>query len=761
MGPGHTAPSSTDGAVGPGPAYSRLAQRDPSAIGADARAARADALDDWLRRLLPPAFTGRPTGLALVAVGGLGRRECTPHGDLDLILLHSGVAGVDELAASLWYPIWDARMGLDHSTRTVAESLDAAHDDVKVALGLLDARHVAGDAALTAQLARSAVDQWRRTGRRQLLRLRELCEERHAAHGELAYLLEGDLKEAAGGLRDVGVLRGIGVAGVADALPPQVRAAATRLLDVRDALHVSIGRRNDRLRAQERSQVAELLGLADGDALLRRIGLDARTVSWSLTDAWRSVQRWHGPTGRGVDPRAAEAAAIRRPIARDVVAVNGEIVLARAAVGPQPDPSLSLRVAAAAAQHHMPIARATLEWLARFCPPLPTPWPASARTAFLTLLGAGTGLVPAWEACDRFGLTSQWLSQWTRLRGTPQHHPVHRYTLDRHLVQAAANAATWSREVARPDLLVLGALLHDVGKGLPGDHSEIGADLVVEIGTAIGLPTADVATISDLVRHHLLLPDVATRRDLDDPATIAQVVKAVGDVGTLELLHMLARSDAAATGPAAWSAWKSKLIDDLVNRVRAVLGGAEPPAPAAPDPALVAGPLPVVQVADDWVALAAQDRRGLLAAVAGCLATHRLEIVAVNSSTIGDRAIFECAVNARYGAAPDRELLAADLRRVGLDQLPAPRRLATAGGGRAATVAPRVIWAEATDAQVLELRATDSPGLLYRVTSALAELGVDVRTARVSTLGADVVDAFYLVGDFDRAEVEAAVLAAA
>jgi [protein-PII] uridylyltransferase len=755
MSPGNVTQSVPDSTAGPGLTYARLSERDPDSIGPAARLARAAELDAWLARLMP----NRP-GVALVAVGGLGRRECTPHGDLDLILVHSGVPGVDELAASLWYPIWDARIGLDHSTRTVAESLDAAHDDVKVALGLLDARHIAGDPALTAQLSRAAVDQWRRTAPRQLTRLRELCEERHRAHGELAYLLEGDLKEAAGGLRDVGVLRGIGMAGLADASPPAVRAAATRLLDCRDALHISIGRRVDRLRAQERQQVAELLGLADGDALLRRIGLDARTVSWSLTDAWRSVQRWRSDLRRG-----DSAAAVRRPVARDVVASDGEIVLARAAVGPRPDPSLSLRVAAAAAQAQMPIARATLEWLDRFTPPLPTPWPAAARTALLTLLGAGPGLVTTWEACDRFGLTSRWLPQWTRLRGTPQHHPVHRFTLDRHLVQAAAHAASWSREVSRPDLLVLGALLHDVGKGLPGDHSEVGATLAAEMATAIGLAPADVATIVTLVRHHLLLPDVATRRDLDDPATIRGVADKVGDVSTLELLHMLARADAAATGPAAWSAWKARLIDDLVARVRGVLGGEPLPAPTPPDPALASGPLPVVQVADDWVAIAAPDRRGLLAGVAGCLATHRLDIAAVDSVTIGERAIIECAVHNRFGTAPDRELLASDLRRVALDQLPLPRRLAlkSAGSGRdgAGAVAPKVIWAEATDAVVLELRATDSPGLLYRVTSALAQLGADVRTARVSTLGADVVDAFYLVGEVDRPAVEAAVLAAA
>lgn len=717
-----------------------------SGIGAAARRNRAAAFDSWLAGLLPP-----PRGVALVAVGGLGRRECSPHGDLDLILLHNGVSGVDELAASLWYPVWDAKLGLDHSTRTIAESLDAAHDDVKVALGLLDARHVAGDRTLSEQLSRKAVQQWRRTAARQLGLLRELCEERYRVHGELAYLLEGDLKEAAGGLRDVGVLRGIGVAGIADALPPPVRAAASRLLDCRDALHLCAGRRVDRLRAQERSAVAEQLGIPDGDGLLRRIGLDARTVAWTLDDCWRAVQRWRSQL------RSGATAHVRRPVARDVISLDGEIVLARTAIGPRPDPALSLRVAAAAAQARMPIARATLEWLARFEPALPVPWPASARNALLALIGAGPGLVSTWEACDRFGLTAHWLPQWARVRGTPQHHPVHQYTLDRHLVQAAANASRWTREVSRPDLLVLSALLHDIGKGLPGDHSEVGAPIAASIARDIGLAPADARVIEDVVLHHLLLPEVATRRDLDDPAVIEDVAKKVGDLVTLEILHMLARADATATGPAAWSDWKGRLIDTLAMRVRSVLGGRTPPVKAEPSPALAAGAMPVIQVADDWVALAAPDRVGLLAAVAGCLGTHRLEIAAVNSVTLGKRAIIECAVSSRFGASLDRERVAADLRRVALDQFTLPPRFGLSAGKRR-TPPPRVIWA-ARD--LLELRAADAPGLLYRVTSALSQLGVGVRLARVSTLGADVVDAFYLVGSFDIDAVEAAVLAAA
>ncbi len=746
-------------------------------MGAAAREQRAAALDAWLAGLFGEAEP--PPGIALFTLGGLGRRECGPHSDLDLVLLHTGQPDVAAIAERIWYPVWDAGITLDHSVRTHDEALQVTQEDTRAALGLLDVRHLAGDAGLTARLREATLTQWRQLARQHLPVLRELTTQRWRQQGELAFLLDGDVKEARGGLRDVRVLRGVAYAQVADSWRPQVRAGYARLLDVRDGLHLVAGRRRDRLFVQDLEDVSELVALAGPESLRRRIADDARTIAYAVDDSLRSAERWvaaqrHG--GRRAGPPN------RVPVAPDVVAQDGEIVLARAAVGPVVDSTLSLRVAASAARHGLRISPGTLEWLARHCPPPSRPWPEPALAAFAQLLGTGPALVSTWEACDRFGLITAWLPEWARVRSAPQHNPVHRYTLDRHLIEAVAAAARYARDVARPDLLLIGTLLHDIGKGLPGDHSIVGVDVATGIAEAIGLPAEDIAVIARLVRWHLLLPEVATRRDLGDPQTVRHVADTVGDVETLELLHALSRADAVATGPAAWSAWKERLVSDLVVRVRAALvTGTVAPVTTTTmrHSPLLSGALPAVEITPDRVSVAATDRLGLLAAVAGCLTLHRLDVVSADTATASIDgvavAMVSCRVQPRDAAGPDRQRLAADLTRALAGELDVNSALAARvrstlrprGGTEREAPPPRVVWAVdgATDATILELRAADDAGLLYRVAHALELAGANVRSARISTLGADVVDAFYLVGDWngaiEQAAVERAVLAAA
>ncbi len=682
--------------------------------------------------------------MALVAVGGYGRRELLPRSDLDVLLLHGGRDDIASIADRIWYPVWDSGAELDHAVRTVPQARRVARADLKVALGLLSARHVAGDPDLTERLRAGALEDWRSAAPARLAELHAAHDERARTSGELAFLLEPDLKEARGGLRDVHAIQAVAAAWVAPAPGPKVRTAYEQILDARHALHEVTGRRLDRLVLEEQDEVARALGLLDGDVLLRMLAGAARTVAYAVDHAFRQADRLRG---RRLRRRQAE----RRPLADGVVEQDGEVVLARAA-DPASDPALVLRAAAAAAQAGLPLAPRTLDRLTE-CPPLPVPWPAAARDSLLALLGAGQAAVSVWEALDTEGLVTALIPDWERVRNRPQRNPLHTFTVDRHLAEAAAHAAALTREVARPDLLLLAALLHDVGKGWPGDHSVTGEVVARDVGRRIGLPAPDVELVASAVRFHLLLPMIATRRDLDDPVTVKQVATTVRSRVLLELLHALAIADGLATGPAAWNDWKATLVADLVRRVEAVLDGDPMPAPAPlrdDQLALAADGGPAATVRGSEVTVVAPDRPGLLWRAAGVLASHRLAVRSANASSVGNTAVTVFDVEPEFGDPPDATLVAADLRRMLQGRLDVEDRLdrrARAVRPRAATIpAPKVsLIDEASDtATVIEVRAHDAPGLLWRVGRALGECGLDVRAARVETLGAEVVDVFYV-----------------
>ena len=706
------------------------------------RARRTAQVDRWLAELL-----GAEPGVALVAVGGYGRKELLPRSDLDVVLLHDGRDGIAGIADRIWYPVWDSGAELDHAVRTVPQARRVARGDLKVALGLLSARHVAGDPDLTERLRAGALEDWRAAAPARMAELRAAHDERTRISGELAFLLEPDLKEARGGLRDVHAIQAVAAAWVAPAPGPRVRTAYEQILDARHALHEVTGRRLDRLVLEEQDEVARALGLLDGDVLLRMLAGAGRIVAYGVDHTFRQTDRLRG---RRLRRRRAE----RRPLADGVVEQDSEVVLARAA-DPAGDPVLVLRAAAAAAQAGLPLAPRTLGRLTE-CPPLPVPWPAPARDALLALLGAGPSAVGVWEALDTEGLITSLIPDWERVRNRPQRNPLHKFTVDRHLVEAAAHAATLTREVARPDLLLLAALLHDIGKGWPGDHSVTGEVVARDAGRRMGLPDPDVELIASAVRHHLLLPMVATRRDLDDPVTVKQVAALVPSRALLELLHALAIADGLATGPAAWNEWKARLVADLVRRVTAVLAGQPTPGPAPlgeDQLALAAEGGPAATVRGSEVTVVAPDRPGLLWRAAGVLASHRLKVRSANATSVGGTAVTVFDVEPEFGDPPDSTLVAGDLRRMLLGRLDVEDRLerrARAVPPRGALIpAPRVTLVdEASEtATVVEVRAHDAPGLLWRVGRALGECGLNVRAARVETLGAEVVDVFYVTDE--------------
>ena len=734
------------------------------------RAALADFGFQWLGELWTEASGGRSLpGVALAAVGSLARRDGGPLSDYDLVLLHQsralGASDLNALADRLWYPIWDQGVRLDHSVRTVNECRTVAGADLSAAVGLLDITFLAGDEEVVNAARSTVAHDWRANARTRLPQLHESIRARHARQGDLAHLLEPDLKEARGGLRDMAVLRALTAAWLADRPHGAVDTAYQRLLDVRDAVHVVTGRGRDRLGREDHDAAAALLGYTDADLLLTEVSGSARVIAYSLDGTLRRAAQAQRARILRVGPRRPRLI----PLGYGLFLHDGEAVLGPG-VDPSQDPLLILRAALAAARNGVTIAPTTLQNLAAGCPPLPDPWPATALAVLGDLLAAGPGLVSVWEGLDLAGVVERWIPEWAAVRSRPQRNAVHRHTVDRHLIETVVQAGGLLREVARPDLLLLAALLHDIGK-VPGarDHSETGAPIADAVLRRLGVPDDDRTLVVRLVREHLTFIDLATRRDGDDPQTIAAVCEAVGgSLDTLVLLRALTEADASAAGSAAWTDWRANLLDKLVTTARGALAeGAPPPPPgfreADPVPEevqhkIAAGQPHVVVTAlggAHRVDIHDRDRLGLFADTAGLLAAQGHIVRSAVVRTVDGIAANEWYVESPGGDAPDEEVIGRGLVRLSEgDREPLAiftrRRLSSASdSSRASSGAPgqtrAMVISHASDtATVIEVRATDRRGLLHDIGITLSRASLSVRSAHIATFAGQALDTFYV-----------------
>lgn len=743
---------------------------------AELRHAWLDLHESWLIAKATELGITETSGFALVGVGGLGRRELLPYSDLDLMLLHNNVSDdvLQRVADGLWYPLWDANVRLDHSVRTVSGTLSVANGDLIAALGLLDARHIAGDLAQSEELISGARKQWRTAIRSRMDELVEMTNARWERCGRIAQRAEPDLKSGRGGLRDVQLLDALGVAQLIDrrgmSRPESpggsLDDAYLTLLDVRTELHRVSGRGRDQVLAQFADEISAALHIGDRFTLARMLSDVGRTIAYHAESGLRTAQN--------ALPRRGITALVRRPKRRPldegVVEYDGEIVLAREAQ-PEHDPGLVLRVAAASANSGLPIGAATLSRLAASVPDLPTPWPREALDDLLVVLLSGPPMVDTIEMLDRTGLWSRLFPEWDAVRDLPPRDVSHVWTVDRHIVETAVNAAPLTTRVARSDLLAIGALLHDIGKGRGVDHCVLGADLVVPIGERLGLAPRDVETLSGMVRHHLLLPVAATRSDLNDPKTIESVSETLGgDRQLLELLHALAEADSKATGPGVWSDWKASLVEDLVRRCRLVMAGEPLPEvePTAPHYISLAADHGVhVEIKPGererlHAVMVAPDQRGLVSKAAAVLALNSLRIHSATVNTHEGVAITEFVVSPLFGSPPEAGLLRQQfvgaLNR-GVDVLGALEKRDTDAANSAMTRAgeiqagapltrstapPRILWlnAAAPEQLVVEVRAMDRIGLLALLARALERAGADIAWAKVNTFGSTAADVF-------------------
>ncbi|MSX35119.1 MAG: [protein-PII] uridylyltransferase, partial [Actinobacteria bacterium] len=381
-------------------------------------------VDAWLVQLWNAAG-GPDQGAALVAVGGYGRAELSPGSDIDVYLLYEPKTDVADLAERVWYPIWDQGIKLGHAVRTVKETLTLASDDLDTATAILSVRYLAGDQRLADELGTKGTELWEKRAKRWLDEMDLRVRSRHSESGEVAFLLEPDLKNGRGGLRDVHAIGWAERAGMPllagdhDA----IAEAYEVVLSARVELQRRTGRHSDILLLEEQDAVAAALGFDDADVFMRALSTAARTIAWVSDELWFRVRSsLDGPTRRKM--RRDEEALV------GVVVRDGSVALA-AGAEPANDPYLILRVAVTAARNDARIERTTLDQLAE-SKPLTTPWSEEARRLFVELFLAGRPAVQVVETLDQRGLWEPIFPEWSVIRCRPQRNAYHRFTIDRH-----------------------------------------------------------------------------------------------------------------------------------------------------------------------------------------------------------------------------------------------------------------------------------------------------------------------------------------
>jgi len=766
---------------------------------------RAELVDACLRELF--AAAAAPGDVALLALGGYGRGMLSPGSDVDLLILHDGTSTDDVagLAERLLYPLWDAGLRVGHAVRTPAGCVEIAAERLDAATAMLDGRVLAGSAPAWDGVASAILGPVLRDPRAFAERLVADREARRDRFGSVSSLLEPDLKEGVGGLRDAHALAWIQTA-IARPLEEVgiLREAERRSVDgaeefltrARGALHLQTGRGSDRLLAEQQPAVAAAMGYADEpglpavDGLMRSVFEQARQVEHVSASVFDRFLRG-APTTPPIDA----------------------------------SPEGILRAFASGASDRGVMPAASLDELAGVAIDPGPAWSRPVLAAFLELLRCGAAAVDGLETLDRVGLLERYLPVWGPVRCRPQRDPYHRSSVDVHLLESLAGvsrlledpgdeplAALARQAVPDADALRLAALLHDIGKNGEANHVEVGTRVAREALAHMGLPGPTADDVLFLVAEHLLLSDTATRRDLEDERLIVGVADRVGDPGRLAALYLLTIADAEATGPLAWTPWRATLVRELVVKVQHVLeradigpGTAErltaraeeirraltDEDPEAVERFLLRMPRGyVLSVPIDRVrihhgllappvgshevrthasegsrpssydlAVVAADRPGLLSMIAGALSLAGLSILTAQVFTTDDGVavdLFEIegAFEPEVGEERWREfrttLRKAIEGRLSLDHRVREKRAYYPDPPGDVRVRVEVDNDASDFFTVIEVGAPDRLGLLFDITRTFAKLQLDVHLAKVATFGERVVDSFYVRDDLGR-----------
>jgi [protein-PII] uridylyltransferase len=532
---------------------------------------------------------------ALVAQGGYGRGELNPCSDIDLLFLYPRRLEpfIETVAERILYVLWDTGLTVGNALRNLRECVRLAAADFKVKTALLDARFLCGDASLYDEfntlMEQSVVS--RNTGKF----FREKVAEwrgRHQRYGDSVYILEPHIKEGEGGLRDLHtamwlarvkfktnhvnelVRKGV----LSEREETEIETARDFIWRVRNALHFLSGQHHDQLTFEYQERIAADLGFTDSPSLkaveqfMRTYYLHAATVHRFATEM---IER----CTEQPRPYRALGALMGRAIRPGVRLANGSLSISSAAV--LTEAPLNLLVLFRDAQRHgVGLSNGTKRLLRQHLHLIDAGFRGSPEAAevFAEILGWKSSVYETLLEMHKLGVLGAYIPEFGQLLCMPQHDLYHIYTVDEHSLMGVRELERLRdgrykvelplltqvvREVDTIEMLFLGMMFHDVGKGQGGGHSEKGADIARHIAQRLHLNEDDAAQLVFLVRHHLLMSHLAQRRDVHDPRLVIDFAKQVGTLETLKLLYLLTFADMRAVGPKVWNNWKDMLLGEL------------------------------------------------------------------------------------------------------------------------------------------------------------------------------------------------------
>ncbi|HEX3808868.1 MAG TPA: [protein-PII] uridylyltransferase [Rhizomicrobium sp.] len=781
--------------------------------------------------------------IAIVAVGGYGRGELAPFSDLDLLFLrpHKTTAWGESVIEFILQMLWDLGFKVGHATRTIAETIKLAKADSTIRTALLEARHICGDAALTADLRKRYWKEVAAGSEREFVtwKLGER-DKRHERQGESRYLVEPNLKEGKGGLRDLQTLYWLGkyLYRTDDSAELVDHGMFTRgeyktfqkaeafFWDVRFQLHYSSGRAEERLSFDMQTEVARRLGFTDEnprravERFMKAYFTAAKDVG-DLTRIFCAALEEQNKKARPLLSRMMPGFLKLREGGEDFFVENGRLN-ARAGVFKR-DPVNLIRIFHLADEKGVDVHPAALTTITRSLDLIDDGLRRNpdANRLFKEILTSRRDPEWALRLMNEAGVFGRFVPDFGRVVSLMQFNMYHHYTVDEHLIRAVGHIAAIERgerasehpisseiikRIKSRDVLYCAILLHDIAKGLPGDHSDEGAAIAMRLCPRLGLSAEDTANVAWLVKNHLVMSDAAQRRDLSDPQTVRDFVDAVQSPEMLRLLLVLTVADIRAVGPGVWNGWKAQLLRELYHEAEAAMSGtgasktrsvraADARArleqrladfmPAAREHALArhsdaywlafdeathetharlmrdAGgeDFAISAQSDSFrdvtqIVITTPDQPGLFSKLAGAIALSGGSIVDAKVFTTSDRYALDIfsvqdADGGPFGDEARVERLRRNIAKTLAGDI-APRSALAKKSRRkretAFKVHPRVNFDNEASAlaTIVEVEGLDRPGFLYDVTHAIFESGLSIGSSMVATYGERAVDVFYV-----------------